>query len=84
MRITRDFQIVNLEGYIFEDEQGQAVAYTNEAFGFVIDNKFVSRYCKSAGGSSLPMAYDRRVAREIQQSGFIVEELAYCEPVEIY
>lgn len=82
--ITTDFEVVNLEGYMFEDENGQTVAYPENTFGFMIDDKFVSDVCKSGGGSSLPLAYGRKIAREIKQGGLVVSELAFCKPVGIY
>lgn len=84
MEITREFEIVNLYGYIFEDEKGQAVAYTENTYGFIYKNKFVSNVCRSRGGSCLPMAYDRRIAREILRSGLVVDEIDCCEPVDFY
>ena len=84
IEITKEIELVNLEGYIFEDEKGQTVAYPENTFGFVINNKFVADVCRSRGGSSLPLAYGRKIAREILRSGLVVQELAYCEPVDFY
>jgi len=83
MEITKNIQLVKLNGFVFKNEKGQMVGYNKSAYGFLVNNKFVAKDCKSAGGSSLPMAYDRKVANSILQCGLVVEEIAYCEPIKM-
>lgn len=79
--IEKGFKMVELEGKRFKDEQGYIISYNRGSYGFYKNGLYVASKCKSAGGSSLPLAYDAKVANELIQSGFVKEELTYCKEI---
>jgi hypothetical protein len=80
--IEKGFELVDLEGKIFYSEDGLKCAYRKGYYGFRKNGLYVARKCKSAGGSTLPMAYDIKIAKHLIEEGFIKEELSYCKEIE--
>lgn len=82
--IEKGFMLIELSNLVFKNENNEEVTYSKGSYGFMKNGKFVAEYCKSAGGSSLPLAYGRKTAEILIQSGFVKDELTYCEPAKQY
>lgn len=81
--IEKGFEMVDISKYVFRDNNGLKckIGGNCKLYGFVKNGKFVAKTCKSAGGSTLPMVYPKKIAKQLIESGFVKEEIAWCEAV---
>lgn len=79
--IEKGFELVNLKGLKFKNNEGEIFTIINNVYGFRKNGLFVADVCKSAGGSTEPMAYNKTTAMLLIDSGFVKEELSYCSAV---
>ena len=76
---SKDLKIVDLSGKRVKGDDGKEYEIKKDTYGIEHNGKLVSKNARSAGGSNIPMGYDKKTIEDIINQGLVEEETAYID-----